>query len=106
MHPIRRFQLLIAILAVAALAPTAFGQDHRFEITPHYGFRFGGGIDVSASALPIGFPDYNRFTVESSGAGGIGGGIYVSDNFLVGFDWTKQSSKVDGRLFGGSVDEN
>lgn len=97
-------RLFLVILAAAALSPAAFAQDRRFEITPHYGLRFGGGIDVNPSNIPAGFPPYNRFTVQSSGAGGIGGGVFLTDNFEFTFDWTKQSSQIDGRVVSGAVD--
>lgn len=62
------------LLALAAI-PAAAQPDFRWEITPHYGFRWGGGINVQPSSLPQGIPPMNRFNVQSSGSGGIGGGV-------------------------------
>lgn len=77
--------------------------DYRWEITPHYGFRFGGGINVQPSQTPEGIPPMNRFNIQSSGSGGVGGGFYITENVLLNFDWTRQSSKIDGRLASGGT---
>jgi outer membrane protein W len=101
-----RIRVFLAIVVTVALSPAAFAQDYRFEINPHYGFRFGGGLNVSPSNVPLGFPPYNRFSIASSGAGGVGGGVFLTENFQFTFDWTRQASVVDGRIQGGGTDED
>jgi outer membrane protein W len=58
---------------------------------------------VQPNNLPPGAPNFNRFTVQASPSYGIGGGVYLTDNFLFNFDWTTQKSKIDGRLVTGAV---
>lgn len=101
-----KYYMLSLILALAAAAPVAAQPDFRWEVTPHYGFRFGGGINVQPNNLPQGSPPFNRFNVQSSGSGGIGGGAYVTEHVLLNFDWTRQSSNIDGRVVGGPTQSN
>jgi opacity protein-like surface antigen len=100
-------QLLSALPASAflLLCSPAVAQEQRFEVNPHYGFRWGGGLDVNNQPAP-GIPAYRRVELQSSGAYGIGGGFYVSENFMIDFDWSRQSTKIDATRTNGAVDTN
>ncbi len=65
----------ILILVLCSVAVTAAGQDHRFELTPTVGYRWGGNIVIDEDALRHG-----SFDVDLTGEAALGlrFGVFVS----------------------------
>lgn len=89
-----------AILFVLVLAPTmAFAQDHRWELTPTVGFRWGGTILLEENAYQ---PGLYRVDLANGGDFGLRFGFLMTKRFGLELMYSKEFTELKDKqgLFG------
>ncbi len=78
-------------------------QDKRFEILINLGYTLSNGVNTNT---PIGGGQtVDRITPKSGFSYGGGFNVFLSEAISVGFNFSQQNSKLEGRVVGGSKEE-
>ena len=85
-------KLLLLALVVLSAASSVFaqGEYRQYEITPFFGTRFGGNIDLSQQ----GNPNVDYLKIKSSMDYGIMGNVTFWQNFQGEFMWNRQPTSL------------
>lgn len=80
--------VLVAIAMFASLAPAAFAQsDPKFEITPFYGYRFGGDFKDYYTGASVSLDDDASYGATL--------GYNVNEELTIELLWSRQESGFD-----------
>ncbi len=90
----RVLPILIGLCLVLA-APFALAQDNRVEVYGMVGYTLSSGIDVQDQE--VNDVIYNRISPKSGLAYDVGADFFLSEGFSLGFNWSRQDSKLRGR---------
>ena len=98
--------LIYTFLLSVSISFCSAQNRYRFEVTPHAGYRWGGTLEFSNAPTGPGIPTYNKLSLQGSSSYGIGGGFYVTPQFLVDFDWMRQGTAIDAQRVNGGTDKS
>ena len=88
--------IVIAVMVIALLASAApgFSQGKRVEVNPFFGYSMSDGVTIDPIA--IGGEVYDAVNVKSGTSYGVSFGVFVNENFEIGFLYSRQDSKLEG----------
>lgn len=97
----QRYVWLTALFVVGLILPTsALAQDdeYKIEITPYIGYTFSEGVPV----IPVdtGAGTVDRVNPVSGMSYGFQFDVLASDSFALGFNYSEQSSELEGKFAG------
>lgn len=84
------FLRVLTVVAVFASMASAARAQREYEVTPFFGTRFGGNIDVSQQ----GNPNVDFLKIKSSEDFGIMAGVTFWGNFQGEFMWNRQPTSL------------
>jgi hypothetical protein len=94
--------VIAGLIGVSQLG--VFAQEKKVELTPFFGYTASGGLDVGATDIGGGVI-VDRLTPKSAISYGGLFEYFLSENWAVGFNFSQQRSKLEGRIQGGGKQE-
>ena len=96
----RKLTLQIGILLITTTFTVA-QDEYKFEITPHIGYSFSEGVNINPTNVGGG-QIVDQINPKSGFTYGFLFDFLAAENLALGFNFTEQSSKLEGRIQGGS----